>query len=220
MSIGSRTHEEFMEEARAFHGYPAPGLIIGGYMVELAKRHMPEGVLYDAVSETAHCLPDAVQLLTPCTFGNGWLRVLPFGIYAVTLYDKATGEGVRVELDNDKLEPYDAIRSWFLKERPKKEQDTERLQAQIKEAGESILSFRKVRIRQDMLGHRSFGAITRCPLCGSHYPASYGRGSAAPARDSPRMRTAPASPCRSSPVCPLPSRSRSRRRSASTPCTT
>lgn len=174
MSIGSRTHEEFMEEARAFHGYPAPGLIIGGYMVELAKRHMPEGVLYDAVSETAHCLPDAVQLLTPCTFGNGWLRVLPFGIYAVTLYDKATGEGVRVELDNDKLEPYDAIRSWFLKERPKKEQDTERLQAQIKEAGESILSFRKVRIRQDMLGHRSFGAISRCPLCGSHYPASYG----------------------------------------------
>lgn len=144
MSIGSRTHEEFMEEARAFHGYPAPGLIIGGYMVELAKRHMPDGVLYDAVSETAHCLPDAVQLLTPCTFGNGWLRVLPFGIYAVTLYDKATGEGVRVELDNDKLEPYDAIRSWFLKERPKKEQDTERLQAQIKEAGESILSFRKV----------------------------------------------------------------------------
>ena len=145
-------------------GYPAPGLIIGGYMVELAKRHMPEGVLYDAVSETAHCLPDAVQLLTPCTFGNGWLRVLPFGIYAVTLYDKATGEGVRVELDNDKLEPYDAIRSWFLKERPKKEQDTERLQAQIKEAGESILSFRKVRIRQDMLGHRSFGAITRLSL--------------------------------------------------------
>lgn len=91
-----------------------------------------------------------MQLLTPCTFGNGWLRVLPFGIYAVTLYDKATGEGVRVELDNDKLEPYDAIRSWFLKERPKKEQDTEPAAGQIKEAGESILSFRNVRIRQDM----------------------------------------------------------------------
>ena len=148
MSIGSRTHEEFMEEARAFHGYPAPGLIIGGYMVELAKRHMPEGVLYDAVSETAHCLPDAVQLLTPCTFGNGWLRVLPFGIYAVTLYDKATGEGVRVELDNDKLEPYDAIRSWFLKERPKKEQDTERLQAQIKKrASRSSRSARSASVR-------------------------------------------------------------------------
>ena len=61
MSIGSRTHEEFMEEARAFHGYPAPGLIIGGYMVELAKRHMPEGVLYDAVSERPTAFP------TPCS---------------------------------------------------------------------------------------------------------------------------------------------------------
>ena len=219
MSIGSRTHEEFMEEARAFHGYPAPGLIIGGYMVELAKRHMPEGVLYDAVSETAHCLPDAVQLLTPCTFGNGWLRVLPFGIYAVTLYDKATGEGVRVELDNDKLEPYDAIRSWFLKERPKKEQNTERLQAQIKEAGESILSFRKVRIRQDMLGHRSFGAITRCPLCGSHYPASYG-GICRSCQGQSPYEDGPGFALSQQPRIPLPSRSRSRRRSASTPCTT
>ncbi len=54
MTIGPWTHEAFMEQARAFHGYPAPGLIIGGYMVELAKRHMPEGVLYDANSETAH----------------------------------------------------------------------------------------------------------------------------------------------------------------------
>ena len=214
MSIGSRTHEEFMEEARAFHGYPAPGLIIGGYMVELAKRHMPDGVLYDAVSETALCLPDAVQLLTPCTFGNGWLRVLPFGIYAVTLYDKATGEGVRVELDNDKLEPYDAIRSWFLKERPKKEQDTERLQAQIKEAG----SARSASVRTCSGTVRS----GRSPAARSAAPTTPPptAGSAAPAKDSPRMRTAPASPCRSSPVCPLPSRSRSRRRSASTPCTT
>ena len=61
MSIGSRTHEEFMEEARAFHGYPAPGLIIGGYMVELAKRHIPEGVLYDAISRNGPLPPP-----TPC----------------------------------------------------------------------------------------------------------------------------------------------------------
>ena len=174
MTLGQWTHEAFVEQARAFHGYPAPGLIIGGYMVELAKRHMPEGVLYDAISETAHCLPDAVQLLTPCTVGNGWLRVLPFGIYAVTLYDKRTGEGVRVHLDNDKLGPYDEIRCWFLKERPKGEQDGERLQAQIKEAGESILTLQPVRLRKDLLRHHSFGKTARCPLCGAYYPASYG----------------------------------------------
>ena len=174
MTIGPWTHEAFMEQARAFHGYPAPGLIIGGYMVELAKRRMPEGVLYDAISETDHCLPDAVQLLTPCTLGNGWLRVLPFGVYALTLYDKHTGEGVRVFLDDAGLGPFDAIRCWFLKERPKREQDTERLQAQIREAGESILTLRPVRVRRELLGGRAFGGVARCPLCGSFYPAAYG----------------------------------------------
>ena len=29
MRLGQWTHEEFMEVARKFHGYPAPGLIIG-----------------------------------------------------------------------------------------------------------------------------------------------------------------------------------------------
>ncbi|MEG2005105.1 MAG: FmdE family protein, partial [Bilophila sp.] len=174
MNIGQWTHDAFMEEARKFHGYPAPGLIVGGYMVELAKQQMPEGTLYDAISETAHCLPDAVQLLTPCTYGNGWLRVLPFGIYAVSLYDKHTGAGVRVHLDNTKLDAYPEIRSWFLKERPKKEQNTELLQAQIKEAGASILTLRTIQIKPEHLKHRSFGSVSRCPLCGDYHPAAFG----------------------------------------------
>ena len=111
MRIGPYTHEEFMEEARKFHGYPAPGLIIGGYMVELARSHMPHGVLYDAISETTYCLPDAIQLLTPCTAGNGWLRILNLGLYAMSLYDKRNGRGVRVRLDVDKLDPYPAVKA-------------------------------------------------------------------------------------------------------------
>lgn len=167
-------HDAFVERAAAFHGYPAPGLIIGGYMVELAKSRLPQGILYDAISETAHCLPDAVQLLTPCTVGNGWLRILPFGIYAVSLYNKHTGEGVRVALDGDKLDAWPAIRCWFLKDRPKKEQDSEGLQAEIRQAGASILAVTPIRIRQDRLGHRSFGGVARCPLCGAYYPAAFG----------------------------------------------
>lgn len=31
-----------------------------------------------------------MQLLTPCTVGNGWLRIMNFGIYAVSLFDKRT----------------------------------------------------------------------------------------------------------------------------------
>lgn len=174
MNIGKYTHDEFMELARSFHNYPAPGLIIGGYMVEMARKGMPEGVLFDAISESKQCLPDAVQLLTPCTVGNGWLRIYDFGLYAVSLYDKHTGIGVRVHLDVDKMGAYPEIRSWFLKLKPKQEQDSERLQAEIREAAEDILTIKPIALRPDLLGHRSAGPITQCPQCKEYYPAKFG----------------------------------------------
>ena len=80
MRIGKWDHDVFVAVVKDFHGHVAPGVIIGGYMVEMARRTLPEGILYDAVSETVQCLPDAIQLLTPCTVGNGWLKVYHFGI--------------------------------------------------------------------------------------------------------------------------------------------
>ena len=68
MDIGAYTFKEFHRLAENFHGYAAPGLLVGGYMVELAKRHLPEGTLFEAVVESGKCLPDAVQLLTLCRF--------------------------------------------------------------------------------------------------------------------------------------------------------
>lgn len=175
MLIGPYTHDAFMEEARKFHGYPAPGLIIGGYMVEMARRALPEGILFDAISETAQCLPDAVQMLTPCTIGNGWLRIRNFGLYALSLFDKRTGEGVRVHIDSEKLERYPEIKAWFLKLKPKREQDTERLQQEIREAGTDLLTLRPVTVRPEALGHGGKGgSIVLCPLCGEYHPAAFG----------------------------------------------
>ena len=99
MNIRSYTFEQYVERVRDFHGFAAPGVLIGGFMVELAYQHLPEEGLFDAISETAKCLPDAIQLLTPCTVGNGWLTVINMGRYAMTLYNKYTGEGVRVFVD-------------------------------------------------------------------------------------------------------------------------
>lgn len=101
--IGEYTFEEYKELARAFHGYPAPGLLIGGYMVEKAKASLEPGTLFEAVVETQKCLPDAVQLLTPCSIGNGWIRIVNLGRYALSLYDKYTGQGWRVWIDPDQL---------------------------------------------------------------------------------------------------------------------
>jgi formylmethanofuran dehydrogenase subunit E len=63
-------------------------------MVDLALSILPRGILFDAIAETGHCLPDAIQLLTPCTVGNGWLKVRDLGRFALALYDKQSGEGV------------------------------------------------------------------------------------------------------------------------------
>ena len=136
--IGQWSHDQYLEQVLAFHGHTAPGVVIGGYMVEAARRALPDGVLFDAVSETVQCLPDAIQLLTPCTIGNGWLRVYNLGIFALSLYDKHTGKGVRVRLDAERLRAYPDVRSWFLKEKPKKEQDSEAIARQIREGVSNI----------------------------------------------------------------------------------
>lgn len=127
MNIGQYTFIEFKELAAKFHGYPAPGLLLGGYMVELGKQAMPEGTLFEVVVESRKCLPDAVQLLTLCSVGNNWMKIINLGKYALSMYDKHTGEGVRVFVDAKKLEKWPEIRAWFLKLKAKTEQDTEQL---------------------------------------------------------------------------------------------
>ncbi len=177
-----------MEVDRKFHGNPAPCLIIGAYMVEQAKSHMPGGVLYDAVSETSYCLPDAIQLLTPCTIGNGWMRILNFGLYAMSLYDKRTGEGVRVRLDLDRLDAWPSIRAWYMKTTPKKEQDSDLLQEEIYEAGISILSAQPVTVKAEYVGRPDRGGIVRCAICGEPHPGVFGAVCRSCRGESPYLR--------------------------------
>ena len=174
MHIGSYSFDEFLDLIKSFHGHIAPGLIIGGFMVDLAQRRLPTGVLYDAICETRNCLPDAVQLLTPCTIGNGWLKVINLGRFAVNLYDKFEGGGVRVWLDAAKAADWPEINNWFLKLTPKAEQDKELLLAQIKAAGPGLLSWRPVNIRPHLLTQKRRGRIVICPLCREAYPARDG----------------------------------------------
>ena len=167
--------DRLLERVRAFHGYPAPGVVLGCFMVEAAKNALPEGVLYDALVETGWCLPDAVQMLTPCTIGNGWLRVRNFGIYAVSLFNKRSGEGVRVRLDPARLDPFPNIQTWLLKLKPKKDQDTPALLEEIRLAGASVCSVTAIQVRPEHMEKRSKGAIAICPLCGDAYPAVHGK---------------------------------------------
>ena len=174
MNIGSYTFEEFKRLAENFHGYAAPGLLIGGYMVEMAKARIPEGTLFEAVVETRKCLPDAVQLLTLCSAGNNWMKVHNLGRYALSLFDKHTGEGVRVSVDPKKLEPYPEIRGWFLKEKARKDQDVDRLLKEIEAAGDAICKVEPVTMKHRFLGHMHMSEIAICPMCGEAYPKDDG----------------------------------------------
>jgi formylmethanofuran dehydrogenase subunit E len=63
MNICTYSYEEYLQLVKSFHGSLAPGLIIGGFIVDLALKHLPEGEFFDALCEAPICLPDAVQIM-------------------------------------------------------------------------------------------------------------------------------------------------------------
>jgi formylmethanofuran dehydrogenase subunit E len=172
--IGIYAWEEYIKRVNSFHGYAAPGVIIGGIMINIAMERIPKGILFNVICETAYCLPDAVQLLTPCTVGNGWLKIIDLGRFAVSLYGKNDGKGVRIYLDAKKLQDWDEIKAWFLKLKDKKEQNVERLREQIRKAGCDIYKIYPVRIKPQYLIKRSKGSIGICNKCGEAYPVKDG----------------------------------------------
>lgn len=174
--IAGYTFDEYRDMVLRFHGYEAPGLLIGGFMVDLALQSIKPGNLYDAISETRTCLPDAIQLLTPCTIGNGWLQIVPFGRYALTLYDKP-GEshaGSRVFLDAGKLKDWPEIYAWFFKLKSKKDTEPQKLIDEIRHAGADILGVTRVFVNDHFARKLHKGKIGVCPGCGEAYPAADG----------------------------------------------
>lgn len=166
--------EEYISRVKSFHGHLAPGVVVGGFMVHLARTQIPQGVLFDAISETPACLPDAIQLLTPCTVGNGWLKIIDLGCFALSLYDKHHGNGFRVFLDPGKLEQWPEIKAWFFKLKSRKEQSLEQILSQIKQAGVKICGVRPVQIKPEFLKRRDKGKVVICPSCAEAYPLKDG----------------------------------------------
>lgn len=175
ITICGRTYEEYIDTVKTFHGYVAPGVVLGGFMVDLAYRNLPQGEFFDAISETRSCLPDAIQLLTPCTVGNGWLKIIDLGRFAISLFEKYTGNGVRVHVDSQKLDGWPELKAFFFKLKPKKEQDSELLMGEINLAHTSIFSVQKVMVNVDSIKSHRRDVFTVCPLCGEGYPENDGK---------------------------------------------
>ena len=174
ITICGRTYDEYIEMIKAFHGHVAPGMALGGFMVDLAYRNLLPGEYFDAICETRACLPDAIQILTPCTVGNGWLRIIDLGRFALSLFEKYTGNGVRVYVDSQELDDWPEVKTFFFKLKPKKEQDFEVLIGEINLAHTSIFGVKKVMVDLDAIKSSRRDAFTVCPLCGEGYPEDDG----------------------------------------------
>jgi formylmethanofuran dehydrogenase subunit E len=166
--------EEFLMGMEEFHGYRSPGLLLGGLMVDLSLRELGVTPYLNVVTETVVCLPDAVQLLTPCTIGNGFLQVLDWGKFALTGYDRMSLSGVRVWMKPEVTAGYPLISQWFqrsnrLSEKP----EFDDLAAEILTGGMDLLAHRPVRL------HRALKETERiptglCPGCGEFYALRLG----------------------------------------------
>ncbi|MDO9324049.1 MAG: FmdE family protein [Methanoregula sp.] len=156
-----------------FHTYPAPGVLIGAFMVDYALEQL--GVTADkklyGVCETPKCLPDALQVIAHCTTGNNRLKVVPIGKFAVTLNgpsDTETAEAVRVYVDREKLKKFPLIDIWYANS-PAYDKHTMKgdLQDEIFRAGRMILSFERVRV--PVKKKTKWSSVT-CSSCGENVP--------------------------------------------------
>lgn len=118
-------NEEFMQQVEklyAFHTKRAPGIPIAAQMVYLALEKLGDAKKICAVAETQVCLSDSIQVLTGCTLGNKYLiSHNEIGRYALTLYDRKNGNGIRVYVDLAKIDPEKMPETslFFRRKRPK-----------------------------------------------------------------------------------------------------
>jgi len=172
--ICGQSVEEYVIGMEEFHGYRSPGLLLGGLMVDLSLRILGATPYLNVVTETVVCLPDAVQLLTPCTIGNGFLQVLDWGKFALTGYDRMRLSGVRVWLKPEAVAGYPLISRWFQRsDRASEKPEFDELAGEILTGGRDLLAHRRVQL------YRALKETDRirtgvCPVCGESYALRLG----------------------------------------------
>lgn len=161
--------QPYFEQGTNFHGYLSPGFVLGAIMVDLAKELLGPRDLIDAVVETKACLPDAIQLMTACSYGNGWMRVKDWGKVALTLYDKYGLDGVRVYVNLEEIKKYPLVEQWLMRT---VDVDKEEVAKEVMKAGRDILLWQRVRVAPYRKVKKA--PLVVCRSCGETHPATNG----------------------------------------------
>lgn len=168
LSVCGLPLEDCLRRVEDFHGCRSPGIVLGLFMVDRARALIGPAVEADVIAETRHCLPDAVQLFTPCTVGNGWLKIVDWDRFALTFYDRRTRRGHRVRLDLAKAQAFPNLYNWYLRRVSKQDLPLETLLETIIEARGAVLSSTPVTLTRFYDRERK-GRIAVCPQCGEAF---------------------------------------------------
>jgi formylmethanofuran dehydrogenase subunit E len=165
---------DYLRRCVAFHTFPAAGLLIGAFMVDLALEKLgakPGDKLY-AVSETSKCAPDALQVIIGTTLGNHRLRLVNTGRFAITINKHSEGktaDGVRVSIDAERVKKYPVLNLWYTNDPSYKGGvDAPKLLEEILCAGRDILAWEPVAVR--FMPKEKWASRT-CPSCGEMAPS-------------------------------------------------
>lgn len=119
--ICGQDYQQFLIQMEEFHGGRSGGMLIGALLLEAALDRIGMPPDLAVVAETVNCLPDAVQVLSPCTVGNGLLHILNWGKFALTAYRQERLVGVRARLSTDAVPDWPDLNRWFNRLEPEKE---------------------------------------------------------------------------------------------------
>lgn len=171
-SLGGMDLDEFLRRAEELHGHLSPGVVAGGFMVDKALKSYQPGEYLNAVVETVVCLPDAVQILTQCTLGNGFMQVLDWGKFAITLYDRQRLDGVRVWLDPEAVRGNEIVAAWYLRTAGGKV-DKEVVIRELLSCGGDLVRWAPVNLSEALKSTEKVPTGI-CPGCGESYPLRQG----------------------------------------------
>jgi formylmethanofuran dehydrogenase subunit E len=170
--VSPALQQEILQLAE-FHTYPAPGVLIGAFMVDYAMELLgvKKGRKLYGVCETPKCLPDALQILAHVTIGNNRLKIVPIGKFAIAMNlpsEDLTADAVRVYVDLEKLKKYPTVDIWYTNS-PAFDRKSMKGQLfdEIFRAGRNILSSEWVRV---IVKKKENWSSVTCSCCGETIP--------------------------------------------------
>jgi formylmethanofuran dehydrogenase subunit E len=173
-----------LRDAIQFHGHLCPGLALGYRVAKAALRELKADRPHDeelaAIVENDSCAADAIQFITGCTFGKGNLIFRDHGKHVYTLFNRKTGQGVRISEDYRGFEQDQRFQELKKRQEAGENVAEEKRSLMMEKAGAILKAdereiFSVLPITSPPPEEARIRASVRCSQCGEKFMESRGR---------------------------------------------